>query len=300
MKKFSTIATHDSQFHADDLFAVAVLLEVAEKRGETALAVLRLRKREDLDKADLVVDVGGIYDPETLRFDHHQTGYNERRPNGASYASFGLVWKHFGKELCSEEVHERVDIKLVQGIDAHDTGEVLVCEYSNGVRPLFLRDALYRHRPLWNEHSSNEDFDRAFNIALVEARSILKRYIQQEEAQVAANEIVRKAYDDASDKRIVELSQLIPFEEEICKYPEPLFVVMKDVIDRWQVRGVPAELNKFAVRQQFPESWAGAREPELEKITGVKGALNCHLKRFVVTTKTKEAAYEILNLVLKN
>lgn len=299
--KFSTIAVHDAQFHADDLFAVAVLLEVAAKRGYDEPKVSRLRKPEDIDKQDVVLDVGGIYDPEKMRFDHHQAGYNEKRSaekgDGISYASFGLVWKHFGQELCSQEIHDRVDKKLVQPIDAHDTGETLLCEYKNGIHPLFLRDMLYRHRPLWDESFSNESFDRGFFDALVEARSMLKRVIEQEESQIAANKIVKEAYEIAVDKRIIEISNRLPFEEQIVKYEEPLFVIMKDVVDRWLVRAI--SVTGFEVRKSFPKEWSGVFYLDFEKMTGVEGALSC-LKGAVVTAKTREAAYKLASLALVN
>ena len=34
--------------------------------------ILRSRDAVKLSHCDIVVDVGGIYDPEALRFDHHQ------------------------------------------------------------------------------------------------------------------------------------------------------------------------------------------------------------------------------------
>ena len=34
--------------------------------------IVRSRKQEDLDKCDVVVDVGAVFDPATHRYDHHQ------------------------------------------------------------------------------------------------------------------------------------------------------------------------------------------------------------------------------------
>jgi uncharacterized UPF0160 family protein len=43
-----------------------------------------------------ILDVGDIYNPDQFRFDHHQAGGAGKRENDISYASCGLIWKHFG------------------------------------------------------------------------------------------------------------------------------------------------------------------------------------------------------------
>ena len=49
-----------------------------------------------LNQCDICVDIG---DGE---FDHHQADFNETRTNGIKYASAGLVWKSFGKQLIKQ------------------------------------------------------------------------------------------------------------------------------------------------------------------------------------------------------
>src|SRR3712207_1683731 len=88
------VATHPGNFHADDVFAVAVL-----SLAEGPLEIVRTRDAEALDAADARVDVGGKSDPETGDYDHHQRGGAGERPNGIRYASFGLVWKQYGTSL---------------------------------------------------------------------------------------------------------------------------------------------------------------------------------------------------------
>jgi uncharacterized UPF0160 family protein len=40
----------------------------------------------------MIVDVGSLYDPENLIFDHHQRSSSLKRESGIPYASFGLVF----------------------------------------------------------------------------------------------------------------------------------------------------------------------------------------------------------------
>jgi uncharacterized UPF0160 family protein len=49
------IATHNSNFHADDVFAVAAL-----KQLYPSAKVIRTRNLDELDQADIVLDVGVI------------------------------------------------------------------------------------------------------------------------------------------------------------------------------------------------------------------------------------------------
>ena len=88
--KKKTIVTHSGRFHADDLFATAIMLEYLDGEAE----VIRSVDPKVIEKADYVLDIGRVYDPSKNRFDHHQ-GTAGARSNGISYASAGLVWKHF-------------------------------------------------------------------------------------------------------------------------------------------------------------------------------------------------------------
>ena len=63
------IATHNGKFHADEVFAVSLLRRLDRFKDAE---IIRTRDAEILKTADVVVDVGGQYDPLTHRYDHHQ------------------------------------------------------------------------------------------------------------------------------------------------------------------------------------------------------------------------------------
>ncbi|MBN2881386.1 MYG1 family protein [Candidatus Woesearchaeota archaeon] len=115
MKK--TIVTHDGTFHSDDVFAVA-LAKLVFPNSE----IIRTRDESIISLADIVIDVGGVYDTRNLRFDHHQfTKKQLTRPNEISYSSFGLLWNKFGQEVIDHTYKlNSIDSNLVQIIDAHD------------------------------------------------------------------------------------------------------------------------------------------------------------------------------------
>src|SRR3989344_4003440 len=145
----NTIATHDGNFHADDVFAIAIL-----KMIYPDVVVVRTRDNALMEKADLRVDVGFKYDPSTGDFDHHQAGGAGKRANGIEYAACGLIWKHFGQLLVAERIQQRIDFKLIQFIDAEDLGAVI---YDEKIPPTTMADVIMMFNPLWNEQSPNPD-----------------------------------------------------------------------------------------------------------------------------------------------
>ena len=42
-----------------------------------AMPIVRSRDAAEIDRAAIVVDVGGSYEPEQKRFDHHQKSFSE-------------------------------------------------------------------------------------------------------------------------------------------------------------------------------------------------------------------------------
>jgi uncharacterized UPF0160 family protein len=96
-----TIATHSGTFHADESLAVFMLKALPEYKDAE---LIRTRDADLIGKADIVVDVGGVYDPETRRFDHHQRGFTETFSSlyDIKLSSAGLIYKHYGKRVLAE------------------------------------------------------------------------------------------------------------------------------------------------------------------------------------------------------
>ncbi len=143
------VATHDGKFHADDIFACATL----ELFLNTKTRIVRTRDEAVINKADFVVDVGGIYSPEQKRFDHHMREGAGERANGIPYASFGLVWKEYGAAISgTPEIAARIDARLVSPIDADDNAYPLL-ELKGGFAYIydFLFENIFKesHEPLY-------------------------------------------------------------------------------------------------------------------------------------------------------
>lgn len=141
--KIQVIATHNGNFHADDVFTVAAL-----KQLFTSAKIIRTRDLDVIAQADLVLDVGGVYDADTGRFDHHQRGGAGARENGIPFSSFGLMWQKYGLKLCSgdQEVADSVDKNLVSAIDAIDCGHV-----DGPLTGVSLSQTISMFNPTWEE-----------------------------------------------------------------------------------------------------------------------------------------------------
>ncbi len=118
-RKKINIVTHNGNFHADDIFGVAIL----NLYYQGQIKVIRSRDPKIISQADIVLDTGGRYDFSQKVFDHHQLGGAGKRENGVPYAASGLIWKNFGRKLVkSDEAHLLIDQELIQHLDAEDTG----------------------------------------------------------------------------------------------------------------------------------------------------------------------------------
>ena len=280
------IVTHDGTFHTDDVFACAT---VSLAFSDREIEIVRSRDEEIIQSGDIVFDVGGIYDIETLRFDHHQKGGADTRDNGIPYASFGLVWRQFGVELAgSIDNAQFIDEQLVQGIDGADNGVVNKVA-DNGVYSYSVIDAISALRPTWEEDelSIDEAFMQAVNMAV----NILERMIKHSQAYSHARELLENAYEESADKTIIDIGKEYPgWYEVMSSYPEPLYVLYERSDGTWGAKAVRVTPAEFASRKPFPENWTGLRDEELQAVTGVPDAIFCHNGGFLIAAKSREGA----------
>ncbi len=290
----STIVTHNGGFHADDVFAVATLLLHLKNQDIT---VVRTRDKDVIEKGDFVVDVGGVYDPKTNRFDHHQIGGAGERDSGIPYAAFGLVWKHFGEELSGgEETMLALDALLATPLDAIDNGIDLVSPLVGKVFPYEISDAVRAFLPTWEEKVS---VDERFNQAVDFARTLLSREIVRVSAKRKGEQFTVSAYHASGDKRLVVLDVDYPWKEVLARFPEPIFVVHPEE-GGWRLYCVRDNPKQFMNRKDLPEEWAGLRDEALAKVSGVSDAVFCHRNRFMAVARSRAGAVALAQRALEN
>lgn len=293
-----TIVTHSGSFHTDDIFAVATIQLAFPKEEFT---VVRTRDEEKISHADIVVDVGGIHNPSTFRFDHHQTGAAGYRENGIPYASFGLVWKEFGEGICgSKEVAEMIDQKLVQPVDAMDNGVVISTPTYPGVFQYSINSFLMSYKK--ENEIKEEELYKTFIELVGVTKALLEREIQNEKIASELRQRVRDLYNVSERKDVLILDTSIGrhiWKKVSDEFPELLYVVSLDVSgDKWKADAVPVTNDSFDCRKRFPASWAGKLGTELAEVTGVPGSIFCHNARFLAVAKTKEDILALIELAL--
>lgn len=293
------LVTHNGSFHADDIFACATLCLVLEKNSEK-FEIIRTRDEEIIKSGDYVFDVGGIYDEKMNRFDHHQPGgAGDRSFDGVNieYASFGLVWKKFGIEICAnQKIVDILDEKLVAPVDAFDNGFDLISNKFK-ISLYLIQHFFLSMRPTWRENLTDNEM---FLKSVIIAKEILSREIIKTQDEIMAQEIIISTYKNTHEKKIIILDKNYPYEYTLHNFPEPLFVIYPREDNAWGVKAVREDPKSFKNRKDFPSSWAGLRNEELQKITGVSDAIFCHRGLFLAVAKSKEGAMKLAQIAVES
>ena len=288
-----TIATHNGNFHADDVFSIAAL-----KSLFPSFKLIRTRDLAVIAKADIVIDVGGEYDPDADRFDHHQRGGAGERDNGIPYSSFGLVWQKYGLEICkgNQDAVNAVDKGLVSTIDAID------CGYAEGIaegitKGISLSQTIGMFNPTWEEESH---FDTCFDEAVDFASRVLTRFIASANGGISAKAIVAKAIDNAEDPRVIVLEKYTPWKRTVhALSEEALYVIYPSQSGEWRIQTVPVELGSFENRKSLPKQWAGLSDNALKEVTGIDDAMFCHNGLFIAGAESFESTMKMASIALK-
>ncbi len=306
--KTINLLTHSGQFHADDIFSTALLnLYFKNKEPKTKVKCKRSIKKEDIDKADIVYDIGLIYNPKKLRFDHHQNDTGLIRSNGIPYAAFGLLFKHFGHELISfisgeknkkvlAEIFDIVEKKLIQHIDAMDNGTSTYKQLFKGVDVITI-DNYFRMYKFEAGSDDMKKIDKKFFELVKFSEPILENIINYASERQKEKALGQKAYNKAKDKRIIICDRFYSYN--FNEFPEPLIVVYPDLRNNWSAKNVQTGEDMYDARFYFPESWRGLVDEELERACGVKGAKFCHKSGFLCVNETKEGLMEMVMLAMK-
>ena len=272
MREISDVVlTHAGKFHADDVFAAALLRIL--KPGVEIRRVYQVPE----DFTGLVFDIGWG------EFDHHQSGAPVRE-NGVPYAAFGLLWREFGASILGRTEAQRLDERFIQPIDLDDnTG-------CGGVIPEMIAD----FNPRWD---SGDDPDQRFSQAVELARQILQNRLDTVLAIGRAYQVVKAAIKKSEDK-IVVLDVYCPWKPFVAK-SSAKFVISPSQRGGWSAQCVPVPDGGGALKCPFPQEWAGKSAEELSALTGLATIRFCHNNRFLVAADTKEDARAACLLAMK-
>lgn len=302
MKKIN-ILTHSGIFHADDIFATATVnLYFKNKDKKIKIAHKRSFKPEDIEKADIVYDVGMIYNPKKLRFDHHQNDSRLIRPNGIPYAAFGLVFKHFGPELISilsknknkkfiKDCYDVIEERLIQHVDAMDNGTLTYKKRFEDIDVATI-DNYFQMCKVNIKSENSKDIDKKFFELVKFAETFLENVVMYSINAGQEKELATKAYKKSKDKRVIVCEKFYNFN--FNKFPEPLLTVYPDSRGNWSAKVVEKGNELYNARFYFPESWRGLVDNDLDEVTGINDCKFCHKTGFLAVHKTEKGVLEMV------
>jgi uncharacterized UPF0160 family protein len=298
------LITHSGGFHADELLSSVVLTRLFPKAS--------LVRTRDLSwvkpgPEKIIYDVGGCYNSSKSVFDHHQRPC-PLRADGQPFSSFGLIWKHFGKEYMIdmgvlgpdiEPIHKMFDFNFVLPIDLLDNG-IMEPSVAGALSYLTLPNLLTNLKPAYDDLSPTADND-AFFVALSIARNFVESAIKDFAGKARARKVILGAIEKIGRSKILELPQGMPYLSALneADAPQILFVIYPRG-DDWTLNGIKLSNNTFEQRAELPISWAGLTDAALEEVTGVVGAKFCHNARFIAVAKTREAILEMGKIAVRS
>jgi uncharacterized UPF0160 family protein len=326
------IGTHSGTFQADEAMGVFMLRQVSKYRNSK---VVRSRDLEVLDKLDIVIDVGGIYDHTKLRYDHHQRDYDERFDAGkegtaarcTKLSASGLVYRHYGKQVLKayypdlsddylQLAYDKLYNSLLEALDAIDTGVEMA---PDGTELVYkdttgLASRVGRLNPRWNEvdesgNTPNHDerFEKAVDICGQDFLSVMTVIV---ESDIPARDFVERALlkrheTDPSGEILCLESGGLPwrnhlYELEKIHAVEPIvkFVLYTDVSGMWRVQAVTVQGKAFENRLSLPAEWRGVRDQDLESVTKISGSRFVHAAGFIGGAETYEGVLKMAQVAL--
>ncbi|MGE5548408.1 MAG: MYG1 family protein [Solirubrobacterales bacterium] len=292
------VATHNGTFHADDAFAFAILRTAAGG----AVELVRTRDQSVIATADVVFDVGGIYDRAARRYDHHMRD-KPLRPNGEPFSSAGLVWRDYGEAAVRRLLPEAAEAAVARVVAAVDAGLIRDVDLmDNGAmtpNPGHFSTLLEAFNSTFAETARDEH--AAFLQAADLAALVLARACAHAHAAGLAETTVAAAAQAADDPRIIVLDVRVPWEDAVfdLDLSKALYVV-RPAGEAWTVSAVPPVRGSFDQRKPLPDAWGGLRDEAFAALTGIADATFCHPARFVCGAKSRTGAVALARLAAED
>jgi len=315
------IGTHNGTFHCDEALAVFLLHQTPKYKDAN---LVRTRDPPRLEQCDIVVDVGAVYNPVSLRFDHHQRGFTETFGHGfeTKLSSAGLIYKHFGREIISERLNispqdptvDKLYLKLykefIEAIDGVDNG---INQYPKDITPKYknsthLSSRVSHLNPAWNESVDAAGVDARFKKASeLAGTEFLDRLDYYAKAWLPGRGLVEEAIKGRASVhpsgKIILFEQFAPWKEHLFDIESELpipgddksyYVLYADEAGgSWRVQAIPVSPESFESRKPLPEAWRGLRDEQLSEVTGIPGGVFVHASGFIGGNKTREGALEL-------
>ena len=304
------LVTHSGLFHADDVFATAILW-LAFGRTTT----IRTRDKQVITQAQedgaIVYDVGLDYSTDKATYDHHQLGGAGLRDTGCPYAAVGLIWKHYGRLALeqipevptgyeTEMVFESIDKSHIQGIDALDNGDVTQISKLTSNGATINIESISKIISDLNQITSLETLsqDQCFIEAVELAEKIIKRAALNATDKLIGIKRLEQWYKNIEVKGILMMEHYVPWYEFAAIRTNILYVIFPSD-GTWLCQCAPKNVTQqFTSRKLLPTQWHGMNGDELVQITGINDATFAHKDGFICGALTKEGCINLAKLAI--
>ena len=268
------VVTHSGIFHADEVFACALLCIAY---GQDNVSIIRTRDNAVLDKAThdedvWVVDVGNDFNPSMLNFDHHMRDFDGLNKHNNKLSSFGMVVEALLRRSFFSEVKDSL-LEFSNKVDMLDNGVQKAEDLS------FIS--------VFNSYSDNEEFSfyAALQTAITYLRSLINKWKEERIINMRLNDSLGNMTEDG----IIYNTDYIPVDERANAVPEAKLVVYKSKAGTFNIQSVNVgETKDFSVRCPAPSKWLGLRDNELIRASGGLPLTFCHVGGFLTVTSTDE------------
>lgn len=307
MKKLLYFLTHSGVGHADDLLAFSLALILYPD-----IQLIRSRQFQMVDigieiKPDpnnpnqpsfiengtyIVADVGGTYNKDLRIYDHHQPNA-PMRDDGHPYSAAGLFFKHFGQEIlrhlnpnASAEIvndtFNEIDHSILLPIDLSDNTGCSFYEADTDIRAFTFSDFIELSRP-----GILTDFESLAKTVSTLITVILKERLL---ANIKGQELRRLA--EKCDEEVLAVDSFYPSAGKFLDSTPIKILVHPNPEGRWNARWVKDGI--------FPQSWRGRSMAELEKASGVAGAIFCHRSGHLAVADQRQSAILLSEIALRS
>ncbi|MGL5936348.1 MAG: MYG1 family protein [Cetobacterium sp.] len=324
MSRQMIIATHDGIFHVDEVLAIFMLMQLPEYKDAK---VIRTRDKELLKTADVLVDVGNVYDHSKRRYDHHQKDFNYKfkKQLDVTMSSAGLIYKHFGLRVICKMLNitkDHPDIYTIYHmiyhifiilIDASDNG----IEYKPSNRAFVNKrhinpsTLLARITPSWYEDNSVEVYNRLFPEALkIIGDEFIYRlhyiiYDWLPSKQIFENSIESRFEIHPSGK-IMVVNRFCTWDGHLHKYEyynkdvEIHFVICKSSSgEHWKLYAVKTLESKYKYKSLIDERLRNESTEIMSLISGIPDIVFVHKDGHNASIMSKESAIQLAILSLE-
>ncbi|ANQ08908.1 Uncharacterized protein PCOAH_00034170 [Plasmodium coatneyi] len=313
------IGTHSGRFHTDEILATVMLKFLPEYKDAK---IIRTRDQEKLNQCDVVVDVGGVYDHEKKRYDHHQKEFNGTLDDqhDIRLSSAGLIYKHYAKDvfrkgfgITDEEkvntLYDKIYTAFIESVDALDNGinqHEGVAKYQINTT---LQHRVNRFNPNFLENEANEDerFMEAAKIVKEEFVNFVNYYSKVWYAAKSITlEAIKDRYNFHPSGRVIFLKRHCPYydhvydiEEELNLKDEILFCIYNDRYQECRCGTISKKNEAFTIRLPFPKSFRGLQGEQLEKVSNIPGLSFVHYSGFTSGGKNVDCLLKLVEATLK-